>query len=95
MAEAPPSEQMALLESDKTLYFNGFAIAVGMGDIPITLSRNGVPILTLNCSYTVAKTLGNALAQCIASLEKASNHEIMTVDQIQTAAASLAENPPS
>jgi hypothetical protein len=87
----PPTGQMVLLESDKSLYFNGFAIAVGMGDIPITLMRNGAPIMTLNCSYTVAKTLANALAEGITRLEKAADHEIMTVQQIHAASEILAK----
>jgi hypothetical protein len=86
----PADQQIPFLDSDNTVYFNGFAVGVGMGDIPITLTRNGVSILTLNCSYTVAKTLANALTECISSLERAASHEIMTVQQIQAAASVIA-----
>ncbi len=63
MAEQPKSEQITILPRDQSLYFNGFAVAIGTGDIVCTLLRNGVPVLTLNASYTVTKTLSDALSR--------------------------------
>ena len=94
MATVQTSEQMVILEADKSLYFNGFGIAVGLGDIPITISRNGIPVLTLNCSYSVAKTLAVALSECIANFEKAAKHDIMTVQQVQAALESVSQIQP-
>jgi hypothetical protein len=82
MAEQPKSEQMTILPPDQTLYFNGFAIAIGTGDIVCTLLRNGAPVLTLNASYTVAKTLAEGLTESIKKLEEKTGQTIMTVHKV-------------
>ena len=84
MAEQTKSEQITILP-DQTLYFNGFAIAIGTGDIVCTLLRNGVPVLTLNASYTVAKTLGEGLADAIKKLEEKTGQTIMTIHNVTEA----------
>lgn len=91
MAEAPKQQGQAIpiLPEDKALYFNGFAVALGLGDIVITLTRNGVPTLTLNASYTVTKTLAQALTTTIKKLEEITDHEIMTVEKITSSTAKL------
>jgi hypothetical protein len=91
MAEEPKQQGQAIpiLPEDKALYFNGFAVALGLGDIVITLMRNGVPTLTLNASYTVTKTLGQAIVGTIKKLEEVTNHEIMTIEKITTSTAKL------
>jgi hypothetical protein len=74
----------ALLKVDCPIYyFNGFTTALGVGDILISLQSNGKPILTLNTSYTLAKTLSEKLNGIISDLEKATGNRIMTTDQIR------------
>lgn len=82
-----------ILPEEKALYFNGFAIAVGSGDIVFTLMRNGVPTLTLNASFTVAKTFGESIVASIQKLEEVTHHQIMTVQEVTTSTAKL--NVPS
>ena len=86
MTDPTTVEQIPLLPPDQTLYFNGFAIAVGMGDLVCTLLRNGSPVLTVNISYTVAKSLGLALGEAVTKLEEMTGHEIMTVNTVTQAA---------
>ena len=77
----PPNLDGVLL-SDQVLYFNGFSMGVGAGDVIITLLRQSKPVVTLNASYTVAKTLGKALSDTIQTFEKQTNHVIMTVKEV-------------
>jgi hypothetical protein len=49
-------QNLVILPPDRTVYFNGFSMGLGTGDLVITLMRNGTAVLTLNCSYTVGKT---------------------------------------
>jgi hypothetical protein len=81
-SESSKSEQITILPPDQTLYFNGFAIAVGTGDIVCTVLRNGTPVLTLNASYTVTKTLAEGLADAIHKLEEKTGQKIMTVHNV-------------
>ena len=82
MTEPSKSEKIPILPPDQTLYFNGFALAIGTGDIICTLMRNGEPVLTLNASDTVAKTLAEGLAETMRTLEKKTGQTIMTVHKI-------------
>lgn len=82
MTDSPNSEQITILPPDQTLYFNGFAIAVGTGDVVCTLLRNGTAVLTLNASYTVVKTLAVGLAESIKKLEEKTGQTIMTVHNV-------------
>ena len=85
MSEPTKSDQITILPPDQTLYFNGFAIAVGAGDIVCTLVRNGTPVLTLNVSYTVAKTFAEGLADTIRMLEEKTGQTIMNVSTVAEA----------
>ncbi|MGI8821217.1 MAG: hypothetical protein ACR2ID_10180 [Chthoniobacterales bacterium] len=85
MTNPTSGEQIPILPPDQTLYFNGFAIAVGMGDLVCTLLRNGSPVLTVNMSYTVAKSLGLALGEAVTRLQEMTGHEIMTVNTVTEA----------
>lgn len=73
--DAPPEEL-------DQLYFNGFAINIGTGDVLITLLRNGKAEQLIQCSYTVAKTLAQGLSTTIAALEEATGNRIMTTHYI-------------
>lgn len=63
-------------------YFNGFAMAVGTGDIAIALQLNGEPTIVLNTSYTVAKTMAQGLNKLISELERKTGTTIMTTEDI-------------
>jgi hypothetical protein len=82
MPDTSKAEQITILPPDQTLYFNGFAIAIGAGDVVCTLLRNGTPVLTVNASYTVAKTLAEGLADTIRQLEEKTGQKIMTVNKV-------------
>ncbi|SRR5260221_658049 len=70
-----------LLERD-LFYFNGYQIAVALGDLAITLTRNGRPVATLNCSYTVGKSFAGNLQNAIHDFETKTGHTLMTVEDI-------------
>ena len=74
------------------VYFNGFGIALSAGDVMINLVRNGIPVLTVNGSYTVVKSLADGLAKAVSELEIMMGRKIMTVDEISS--AMIARNPP-
>lgn len=77
----------------QTTYFNGFSMAVGAGDVVIALQLNGKPTLVLNTSYTVAKTLGEALTTIISQLEQKTGTKIMTTDVVTSALLPQDEPP--
>lgn len=64
-----------------SVYFNGFALAIGPGDVMIALQKNGKPCVVLNTSYTVAKSLQAALDETIKHLESKTGNTIMTTDE--------------
>ena len=65
-------------------YANAFVLASGTGDITLFFQRNGVPVATLNLSYTVAKTLALLLGNSITDLERTSGNAIMTTHEVET-----------
>jgi sugar/nucleoside kinase (ribokinase family) len=78
----PDKEFQEIIDSGcESIYFNGFALAIGPGDVMIALQKNGKTCLTLNTSYTVAKTLQAALDETIKHLESKTGNTIMTTDQ--------------
>ena len=74
-----------LLQGPNEIYFNGFGVAVGNGDIRIVLTRNNKGVAGLNCSYEVAKTLAEQLAVTINGLEEVIGSKILTVQSINSA----------
>lgn len=64
-------------------YANGFANALGAGDLVIVLERNGTPIANINLSYTVAKTLALSISQSIAHLESATGRPMLTTHEVE------------
>lgn len=87
----PPESQhqisnvLEIPESCQAVYFNGFSMAIGTGDVLIALQLNGKPNLVLNTSYTMAKTLAESLIDGIKDLEGKTNTTIMTVRDVTTA----------
>jgi hypothetical protein len=81
--EEPVDIQQILNAGSDYKYFNGFSVAVAIGDVLISLNQNGKQPLILNTSYTVAKTLAQALTESISQLEEKTGNHIMTVNEIQ------------
>lgn len=61
-----------------SLYFNGFDIRLGLGDVNITLFNRGVPLVVLESSFTMTKSLAESLGTLIAQLEQITGNQIMT-----------------
>lgn len=69
----------------RAIYFNGYSVAIAVGDVAIPIYRNGNHFATLNASYSVAKSLAQSLTDLISQLEKATGNHIMTADEIAKA----------
>lgn len=87
MSKPAPQEPItpaSLIEGSNLprLYINGFSIAGTDGDCVAVLMVNGMPQLTLNMSFTVAKSLGIAIGQIVTALETASGRPIMTTNDV-------------
>lgn len=65
-----------------SLYSNSFSCALGQGDTVVLFKNGKKPIVTLNMSYTTAKTLAIKLQGLISHLESISGNKIMTTDDI-------------
>lgn len=71
------------LGSDLTnVYFNGFTISVGAVDTILVLKLNNKPILLLNTTHSIAKTLAEKLGTVIASYEEGIGNNVLTTDEI-------------
>ncbi len=64
------------------IYFNGFQVAIGNGDVLVVLSKNGSAKYKLNMSFTMAKTLSEKLGLLIAEFERITENTIITTDEI-------------
>lgn len=67
------------------VYANGFMNALGNGDSTIVFQWNGNPVLVLNMSFTVSKTLALRLGKMIGDIEEGSGNTIMITDEIAKA----------
>lgn len=65
-----------------SLYLNSFKAGLSAADVFVIIQRNGEDLAVLNMSYTVAKSLGEALSRLIADLEKKSGRVIMTSNDV-------------
>src|SRR5579859_1781582 len=87
MADIPPPPNELLragieLPADKKFYFNGIAVATTPADVVIILLQNGQPIVTLNSSHGVAKTLAENLGTAIENIEKQIGQEIFSAEKM-------------
>ena len=62
------------------VYFNGFIVSVGAGDVAFVLKQGDEPILILNASHIVAKTLVAKLGHIFTEVEQALGTTFMTTD---------------
>jgi len=67
------------------VYANGFMNALGNGDSTLVFQWNGNPVLVLNMSFTLSKTLALKLGNMIGDIEKGSGNTIMITDEIARA----------
>jgi hypothetical protein len=81
----PIPRAIRILPAEKSIYFNGFEMGLGQSDIVLTAKVNENPIITLNMSFSTAKTLSEKLQKAILILEKATGRSIMTIDEIKEA----------
>jgi hypothetical protein len=72
-------------------YFNGFEMGVTNADLILTIKLNNQPLATLNMSFTTAKTLREAMCKTLDALESATNHDIMSIDDVKKAQPAIAE----
>ena len=70
------------LPDEKKIYFNGFASAVGKGDILIVLLEDNNPVALLHASHTIAKTLSLKIGELINTLETKTGRQILTTDDV-------------
>jgi len=84
--EHPPNLPTQL--ESRAIYFNGFSVAIAVGDVAIPIYRNGNHFATLNVSYSIAKSLAESLTTLITQLEKATGNHIMTVEEVLKAVKS-------
>lgn len=75
-------------------YFNGFALGMSNSDVNTILMLDGQPLVKLNMSFTMAKTLVKLLGDAMAHLERVTGREIMRTDQIAEGLQQLSEGPP-
>jgi len=64
------------------VYVNGFQIAVGNADMIINLQRNGKFFERINLSFTVAKSLAQALTEVVQQVEVKSGMDIKTTGDL-------------
>jgi hypothetical protein len=64
-------------------YFNGFEVSNSLSDMGILLLLDGQPQARLSLSFTTAKTLAETLSAAIKGFERATSHNIMTMDDGQ------------
>lgn len=76
-----------LVPTESDIYCNGFVVMIGGGDIIVQMHHNGKIFSNLNLSFTLAKTLGEALVKTIGDLEAKSGQKIMTNEEIVKALA--------
>lgn len=66
-----------------TIYFNGFELAGSLSDMNCVLMADGEPVAKLNMSFTTAKTLSVNLSQTVSAFEQATEHSVMTMDDVK------------
>ncbi len=78
----PSSLAVTPQSTKKVIYFNGFVVGIGNADCTLDLRIDSTEIVSARCSYTLAKTLSLKLAEAVARLEKVTNHNLMTTDEV-------------
>jgi len=85
----PPENFDTEIKSVPQVYFNGFVPSLTSADIGIALLLDNSPTLKLNMSYTAAKSLAEALADIVKTLEESTGTDIMTADTVNSGMSKL------
>jgi hypothetical protein len=80
------------LDNIPSVYFNGFQLGLSNADVACMLMQNGLPVVSLNMSYTTAKTLSVALNDMVQTLEKVTKRKIMTVAEVSAGLEKLEDS---
>lgn len=83
-APSDQGRQVEQIASVQNIYFNGFQLGLSNADMNALLVLDGQPILRLNMSYTTAKTLSDRLLELVNTLQRATEHNVMTTDEVET-----------
>ncbi len=73
---------MPILPLEKSVYFNGVGVGIGLSDVLITLTYNNVPFLALNASFSIAKTLAVGLTKAVANFELSTGQKVLSFEEI-------------
>ena len=93
----PSAEEIVQGETDQpnlpSVYCNGFEFAMSLSDVSVVIQLNGQRHHRLHMSFTTAKALMVGMQQLVTHIERASGHEIPTMDQMNSGltAASVPE----
>jgi hypothetical protein len=84
---AQESPEMSIAQLNRLdlpeFYFNGFNVHIGVGDVAIVLHRRGEPTVVLETSFTVAKSLAEALGALMGEFERVTSNQIMTTSYVE------------
>jgi hypothetical protein len=75
--------QNALAADIPHIYANSLGITVSTSDVLIFLEQNGAPKVTINMSYTLAKTLAVKLGNSIGTLETSTGRPMLVTDEVE------------
>ena len=62
------------------IYINGFQLGLTNADVALVGVLDNEPVIKINMSYTIAKTLVVKLGDIMATLEKSTGREIITTE---------------
>ena len=86
MADTPDFDMMIqqglTLPDEKQIYANGFVVSMSPTDAIIVLQKNNKPVISINLSHTIAKTLAQQLAGIIGNFEKETDIKIATLTEV-------------
>lgn len=67
------------------IYVNGFDAGFSNADFVLNFKRNNRPVLRMNMSFTLAKTLGLLVQQAMAEVESSADIKINTTKEFEEA----------
>lgn len=65
------------------LYINGFVNSLSTGDVVIVGKCNEEPVVVINLSYTIAKSLAEKLSGVVSMLEQKTGRDMLTADVVK------------
>jgi len=63
-------------------YANGFSIGLSNADSYVLFQLDGLPVVLMHISYTLAKTLYKKLERMVSEFETNMDQELLTTDQV-------------